>query len=147
MNMSLDLVTFPCLCLHKSTMFAVRSPDALTRTTAAALRGGLFDNLKIVDSTGAEHVVRSAQKLHGVGPFWGYNLFLNQRVRVALDVVPTAKTYTVDEVRKLVMGDFEKWRGWSSRADFEELESSVSRASSSAEILRLVTSAAQDGAI
>jgi hypothetical protein len=121
MNMSLDLVTFPCLCLHKSTMFAVRSPDALTRTTAAALRG--------------------------VGPFWGYNLFLNQRVRVALDVVPTAKTYTVDEVRKLVMGDFEKWRGWSSRADFEELESSVSRASSSAEILRLVTSAAQDGAI
>jgi len=120
-------------------MSTVRSRDALTTTTAAALRGGLFDNLKIVDSSGAEHLVRSARKLHGVGRFWGYNLFLNQRIRVALDVLPTARTYTVDELRKLVMGDFKTWHGWSSRADFKQLESSVLRASSSAEILRLVT--------
>jgi hypothetical protein len=139
--MSLDLVTFPCLCLHKGTLFTVLSRDALTITTAAALRGGLFDNLKIVDSNGAEHVVRSARKLHGVGLFWGYNLFLNQRIRVALNVLPTARSYTADDVRNLVMGDLKNWHGWSSRADFEQLEHSVLRASSSAEILRLVTAA------
>lgn len=134
-----DSVQFPCLCIHKGTVFTVASHDALTSTSAAALRGGLFENLQIIDSTGAEFAVKSARKLHGLGAFWGYNVFLNQRIRVALEIVPTGKVNNADEVRKIVARDFATWHGWESRGDFAEIEKAVMNAGSSAEILQLLT--------
>ncbi len=131
---------FPCLCIHKGTLFTVTSDDSLTTTTAAALRGGLFKKLKIIDSTGREFFVKTARKLHGVGPFWGFNIFLNQRIRVALEIESSGRTYTTEEVRQIVSRDFKGWHGWASREDFDQLKDSIARATSSAEILRLVTS-------
>jgi hypothetical protein len=120
-------------------MFTVASYESLTTTTAAALRGGLFDMLKIIDSAGREFFVKAARKLHGVGPFWGFSIFLNQRIRVALEIEPSGTTYSAEEVRQIVSRDFKGWHGWASREDFDQLKSSVESATSSAEILRLVT--------
>jgi hypothetical protein len=120
-------------------MFTVASHESLTTTTAAALRGGLFDKLKIIDSAGSEFLVKTARKLHGVGAFWGFNIFLNQRIRVALEIESSGRTYTTEEVRQIVSRDLKSWHGWASREDFDQLKDSVERAASSAEILRLVT--------
>jgi hypothetical protein len=138
--MTIDSLQFPCLCIHKGTMFTVASADSVATTTAAALRGGLFERLNIIDSAGKEFLVKSARKLHGVGRFWGFNIFLTQRIRVALEIESTGRTYTADEVRQIVTRDFRSWHGWASREDFDQLKESVLRATSSAEILHLVTS-------
>jgi len=130
---------FPCLCIHKGTMFTVASHESLVTTTAAALRGGLFEKLKIIDSTGREFLVKTARKLHGVGPFRGFNIFLDQRIRVALEIEYGGRTCTTEEVRQIVFRDFKRWDGWASREDFDQLKHSIERATSSAEILGLVT--------
>lgn len=137
-HMNAEQLAAPILCIRNNTMFTCRSIEDLTTTTSAALRGGLFDGLRVVDSNGVEAVVRSAQKLGGVGLFWGFNVFLNQRIRVALQLEATGKALTVDEVRRIVLRDFRAWHGWESREDFDELKRAVQNASSVAEILRLV---------
>ena len=58
--------------------------DALTTCTKVALKNGYFDDLLIVDANGVGYQVKGARKLHGVGPFFGYNIFLNQRIKVEL---------------------------------------------------------------
>ena len=133
-------LTFPVVCVYKGTIFTSKTLDALTRTTTAALRGGLFNGLHIVDSTGKEYTVKNAQKLHGIGPFWGFNVFLNRTVRVDIEIDDDPKMLSADEVRRLVLRDFRIWHGWESRGDFDELKAAVENASTVAEIIRLVTS-------
>lgn len=135
MPMAVRDLTFPVLCFYKSTLFAASSSDTLTRTTSAALRGGLFNGLRVVDSTGTEYVVETVRKLHGIGPFWGFNIFLNRTVRIDITLVETGKQLGVDEVRRLVIRDFRKWHGWESRDDYEQLKASVQTAGSVSEIM------------
>jgi hypothetical protein len=82
----------------------------------------------------------SARKLHGIGPLWGFNVFLNQRIRVDLEVEPTGKKHSTAEIKKIVSHDFTTWQGWASRQDFEQLERAVASASSVSEVIHLITS-------
>lgn len=131
---------FPVLCFYKGTMFTSASLDSLTKSTSAALRGGLFVGLEIVDADGREFIVKGATKLHGIGPFWGFNVFLNQAIRVQLDLEVTGKTLSVDEVRALVRRDFRDWHGWQSRDDFGELAKRLQNAKAVSEIMNLFAS-------
>ncbi len=97
------------------------SAAALTRNTAVGLKQGFYDGLRIVDSRGKWFGVRSARKLHGIGRFGGFNIFLNQRIRVALDLEDENRTASVEEVRGIVLADFQAWDGWRSRGDFDLL--------------------------
>lgn len=133
-------IAFPVLCRHKGTLFTFGSRESLTKTTSAALRGGLFDGLRMIDSTGKEAIVESARKICGVGLFWGFNVFLNQRIRVALSMRDTGRTFSPDEVRAMVLRDFRTWHGWQSRGDFEVLKKAIERAESTSEILHLLVS-------
>lgn len=137
--MNAENLIYPVLCIRKGTLFTCRSFTDLTTTSASALRGGLFDRLLVIDSNGAEAIVRSAANLGGVGLFWGFNVFLNQRIRVELNLEPTGKTLTTDRVRQIVLRDFRNWHGWESREDFDQLKESVKNASTVGEILRLVS--------
>jgi len=44
------------------------------------------------------------------------------------------------EVRRLVLKDFRDWHGWESRDYFDELKAAVEKATSVAEIIRLIAS-------
>ena len=107
--------------------------------TALALRKEVYKGRRIVDSTGTEDAVVSAKKLRGFGPFGGWNLFFNQRVVVQLEVEPTKKVYTADELRKLVLKEFRSWHGWESRVGIDETKDEVRQAKTCAEILRALT--------
>lgn len=133
-----DLV-FPVLHIYRGSLSPARSLELLTTTTSVALRKGFFDGLTIVDSLGKEAVVQQAKKLHGVGPFWGFNVFLNRTIRVELSLQETGRILGVEEVRALVLREFQVWHGWESRGDFDELKASVENAQSVAEIIRLVS--------
>jgi len=131
-------LTFPVICIYKGTIFTSSTLDALTQTTTAAINGGLFDGLQIVDSSGKIYTVKSVKKLHGIGPFCGFNIFLNRTVRVKIEFEDGHETLGVDDVRRIVIGDFQRWQGWQTREDFDQLKTSVEKASTVAEIIRLI---------
>jgi hypothetical protein len=133
-------LAYPVLFLYKDALAGVRTEEALTTTTSVALRAGFFDGLRVIDSEGRQYTVTKARFLHGVGRFWGYNIFLNRRIRVAIDLLESGEVLNVDAVRGLVLREFRSWHGWQAGGDFDELQRGVERASTVGEIIRLVAS-------
>jgi hypothetical protein len=134
-------ISFPALCFNQGVAEVVRDEDALTTTNKLALKShGWYDGLLIVDVNGQSIRVKSARKLHGVGLFFGYSFFVAQRIKVELVFDGEPFSMTVDDVRKRVLESFHKWHGWQTRGDFEELKAAVEKASTVADLIRLVRS-------
>jgi hypothetical protein len=89
----------------------------------------------IVDSNGVGLKIRGAKKLHGVGLFWGYNIFLNQRIKVQPIIAGKPFEVSLSEVKELVLKSFRNWHGWEARGDFEELRAAVAKAGSIQEMI------------
>ena len=90
----------------------------------------MFDDLLLIDSRGAGYRVHGASKLHSVGPFWGYNIFLNQKLRVRLNFTEGPIKISLEDVKELIERSFKRWSGWPSRGDFKVLRKRVSAATS-----------------
>jgi hypothetical protein len=136
--MKLPSFLFPVLCFWRELIRVTASLNQLTTTTRAGLTNGMFNSLLIVDGQGQAIKIKDAHKLHGIGLFWGYNIFLNQRIRVELEPSGEPFSISVDEVRGLVLKSFHTRHGWATRGDFEELEANVQKAASIPEIIRLI---------
>jgi len=114
--------------------------DSLIICSKLALRkGGYYENLLVVDSTGAALKIAGAEKLHGVGPFWGYNIFLSQKIKVRLHIENDPIQMSLADVKQSIFDSFKRWHGWSSRGDFDELKASVKMATSIPEIIKLLS--------
>ena len=124
--MGADDLKYPALGKFPDGSLKVIPTSAyLTLNTAVGLREGYFTDLEIVDSRGKWIIVRAARKLHGEGRFGGYNLFLNQRIRVELDLHDEDRNSDVEQIRALILGDFESWLGWRSREDYTSLREAI----------------------
>ncbi len=120
--MGVDDLEFPILgTFPNGSLEIAAAPTNLTVNTSIGLKQGYYDGLRIVDSRGKWFRVLAARKLHGVGRFNGYNIFFNQRIRVALDIEDEHRNADLEEVRRMVLADFEAWDGWKSRGDFDLL--------------------------
>jgi hypothetical protein len=116
-----------------------KSEHELTTCSKLALRkGGYYEKMIIVDSEGTALNINGAKKLHGVGFLWGYNIFLNQRIRVQLQVKDSFQMQ-LDEVKQRILESFRKWHGWKTRGDFSELKKPVQNAESIPDIIRCLT--------
>jgi hypothetical protein len=131
---------FPVLAFWREFIRIECSWEGLTTTTKAGLKNGMFNDLLLVDSEGRGVRVINARKLHGVGLFWGYNIFLNQRIRVELVVEEKGLNLSLEEVKTLVFASFRKRCGWRTRGDFNDLCAWVKEAKSVAEIITALTS-------
>ena len=105
-NTVIESFKYPVLTFSGTLAIPVRSVDRLTRCTKHALNSGHFAGLVIVDSAGKAVRVRNARKLHGIGRFGGYNIFLNQKVRVELELDGAPFQVSLDEVKSRLMADF-----------------------------------------
>jgi hypothetical protein len=132
-----EALTFPCLAIGERGIWTMAWKTVVA--TRLMLKHRYYDGLRIVDSSGSEYAVKSATRLRGYGPFGGWNLFFNQRVSVRLQVEPTGKTFTVEELRAIVRTDFKSWHGWESRVGIEETKREIAAAGSCAEILHALT--------
>jgi hypothetical protein len=104
------------------------------------LKKGHFVGLLIVDSTGKAVRVRNARKLHGIGRFGGYNIFLNQKIRVELELDGALFQMSLHEVKSRLMADFHSDGGhWDSCEDFDDLVSFVRSANAIDEITKFMT--------
>ena len=135
--MNHEALAFPCLAIGKRGIWTMAWKTVVA--TRLMLKHGSYDGMHIVDSTGTEYAVKSATKAGGYGQFGGWNLFFNQRITVRLDVEPTGRKLTVEELREIVRADFKDWHGWESRVGIEELKREVKAAASCAEILHAMT--------
>jgi hypothetical protein len=88
-----------------------------------------------VDSQSKWYRVRSAHKLHGVGRFGGYSIFFNQWIRVGLDLEDEHREASLEDVKGIVLKDFDSWDGWRSRGDFDVLMRRVKGARTIPELL------------
>src|SRR5262245_21913957 len=134
-----DDLLFPALGrLANGTLDVLPTANHLTLNTANGLRRGFYTGYEIVDSRGRWFRIRSARKLHGVGPFGGYSLFLGQKIRVELDIEDEKRDATLEEVRGLILAEFVAGSSWESRGDFESLRSRLNSAETIAELLRRI---------
>lgn len=136
-----DLLRYPVLEFSKGMVFAARSVEELEQCTKPALRNGFFNDLLLIDSDGKALKITGARKLRGVGPFFGFNIFLNQKILVTLIASGLESIVSVEEVRRLVISAIRGKQEWDSTEDSDELVAVVSRAQSISEITAAVTAA------
>lgn len=132
-----DKIRFPAITFDRFAFNVVQDLDNLTRTTSAGLANGLFNNLQIVDSVGILYFVTAATKLKGIGPFWGYNIFLNQNIRLNLVLSTETKELTLPDLQRKVIAAINKERDfWSSGGNIGEVRKLVYDATSIADLIQ-----------
>lgn len=134
------MLKYPIIWFSQDLVDIGQSEDNITICTKAALHSDFFKRLLLVDSEGNALKVCNAKKICGVGPFWGYNIFLNQRIKVELITEGEPFFVSVDEVKKYIFKSFQNWHGWASRGDFDELKESVAKAQTITELIQLIAS-------
>mgnify|MGYP000853456588 CR=1 FL=1 len=131
-------ISFPVICFYGFLLRIRTDRDDLVITTTAGVKNGMFDNMLVVGVDGKAVRVKSARKLQGIGFLWGFNPMVGRRIKVELLYDGEPFVMSVDEVRSKVLNSFEKWHGWKTREDYDELKASVEKAVSIEEIIRLV---------
>jgi hypothetical protein len=127
---------FPILTLSRPSIIEViKNENDLTICNAKALKNGYYANLRIVDTASYLYIVESAKKVGVIGPFAGFDIFLNQKIRVELLITQSPSKISLDELRKMVFDSFENWHGWSTRGDFDELKEKIENAKSVVEVI------------
>jgi hypothetical protein len=106
MNFANDAL-FPVLVLYEDAEMAIyETLDSLTVCTMADLKAGVkgrFAPSKIVDARGFAWRMDGAEKLRGEGPMCGYNLFLNQTIRVRLLTQENPEPAVLEPIRSEVL--------------------------------------------
>jgi hypothetical protein len=133
---------FPALGLFATGVLDVLpTANHLTLNTARGLRDGFYSGYELVDSSGKWFRIVSARKLHGVGPFGGYSLFLGQRIRVELELEDEHREATLNEVRNLILSEFATSSSWQSRDDVQSLQAQIDSSRTIAELLQRLAQA------
>ncbi len=127
---------YPLLWFSQDLVDVAQAEEGIIVCTRAALHSDFFDNLLLVDANGYAIRIIGAKKLHGVGFLWGYNIFLNQKIRVEL--IPDGEPFklSLDEVRAKVLKVLRGNRSfWESGGNFEEIEQAIVDAKAIPEII------------
>lgn len=82
--------------------------------------------------------VNGATKLHGLGRFGGWNVFLEQKIRASLSFAGPPEPISLDEVKKHVLRSFDEWEEWSTRGDWDSLPGQIEGARSVHQIIRIL---------
>lgn len=133
------MLSFPVLSFSGPCLYVDSDFEKLTTCMKGALKDGYFEGLVIVDSRGLSLRVKNARKLRCVGPFRGYNIFLNQRIQVDLELDGEPFESTVDELRKRVLHSFSTRSAWKSRDDFHELKLRIKSSQTVEAIINVLT--------
>lgn len=141
MSTVLDLsnFTFPILYFSQGLANVAYRPAELTSCTRAALRGGFYRRMLIVEASGRSYRVAEAREVPQRGPVRRLLAALGQVILVELVSDGPPFQSGVDDVRSKVQRSFRRWGGWSTRDDFEELKQRVADAQSVAEILGILS--------
>lgn len=136
--MTLGDLVFPIIALNEGIVLAFATEESASICTPGALKGGWYSGLLLVDSTGRAFRATGARFLHGVGRFWGYNIFLGRTIRVEVLLEDETFEVPLDELKKRVVKGL-RLHGQEVDPDYwKELRRRVFEASGAAEVVQLV---------
>lgn len=131
-------LSYPVLLIRGAVLRVKRSADELSITTRAGLSNKLFEQARLVDATGRCWEIARAEKLHGIGAFGGWNIFLNQRIRVNLLAAESPIQMPLSEIKALVVRALSQWQPISTRGDADGLFARIEVSDSVREIADLL---------
>lgn len=133
----LDL-SFPVAVLYGSCVRTEPDWNSLTSTTSAGLKNGMYRDALIIDTQGLTIKLKDAKKMYGIGFLWGYNIFLNQKIKVHLILSEKPFFTSLNSFKKMLEEIFRTNHGWASRGDFVEFKKSIRRAHNIEQIINII---------
>ncbi|GGG59620.1 hypothetical protein [Hymenobacter glacieicola] len=117
-------IVFPvALFTNQSRPYIYKSEEDLTTANAKALKNNFFNDSFIVDSSNYKFLITSVEKIHGIGLFGGYNIFLNQKVRIKLNLIRDLKELSLNNFLSEVIKRKKHYHG---NISYEEIVSNIS---------------------
>lgn len=102
--LDLSMIKFPAVAFSNSRlMYFARKKDDIEICSKTALKNGFYKGLTIIDADGAEYKIKDANKVGTVGPLWGYNIFLNQKLRVILFLEKAGAAISLNDLKKRIL--------------------------------------------
>jgi hypothetical protein len=130
---------YPVIAFQKGGGYWIyRDSSSVVTANRTALKKGYLNDLLLVDSDGRAIKIESATKLHGVGPFFGFNIFFQRRIKVELKFKDAPFAVSPDEVRNWVFKSWKEFPIDESAGNFDERKSRIEAASSVAEIIGIL---------
>jgi len=128
----------PALFIKKPVYRILRRHCELCESTAYALKSEQFTDARLVDARGRVHRIRGARKVRGIGPFRGWNLFLNQRIEVDLDLELEQEQVELEDLKRWIREAWAAWDGWASGGDLPEKRAALKRATTLADVMEAI---------
>jgi len=112
--LDLSIVRFPVITFSNNRqMYFGRKRDDIEICSKIALKNGFYEGMRIIDADGIEYKIKDAAKVRTVGPLWGYNIFLNQKLRVKLYLGKAGDVVSLDSLKmqilKIMKSDMDFW--------------------------------------
>ncbi|MFM8911720.1 MAG: hypothetical protein ACKOE6_02225, partial [Flammeovirgaceae bacterium] len=125
-------IKFPAITYaERGPVSFARNIDDLTICNSLGLKKGFYNNLEIVDIEGNYFKVIDAKKTGTIGGLFGYNIFLNQKLRVALNIDNKVSKIELIQFKEKTINAFKKdITFWDSDGNFDNKIRSIEKASS-----------------
>src|SRR5213595_1296808 len=105
---------YPALVLTQRWIRVYPDAEALSAAWKRAVDRGRFKDALLVDSRGRARPVRRAKILGHIGPFFGFDVYLNRHVRIAYEFEGDWDRADLEAIRSRVVG---QWNQTSDNVD------------------------------
>jgi hypothetical protein len=139
--MSIDNIIFPVITFKYSYYLIEYKADIanLTSCNKLGLKKGYYNELEIVDSTGNLFIVNKAVKTGTRGCFWGYDIFLNQKIQVSLELKDVVKQIALNDLKSKTWNMIEKNMGfWDSGGNCNQIRKMILKTESIPSLIHAV---------
>lgn len=135
----MNRLSFPVLAIKNQVVHVYHDDDALSQCSRTALSNGWFKNLILIDAELRRFTVRHATKVGTVGALWGFDVFLNQRLRVSLQLVGLEEKLSLEQVKGMLQRAIDADPGhWESGGELNRIREQVDRADGYLELIDIL---------
>lgn len=122
---------FPVIAITRDNYIHLAGKkEDLVICSKTAFKNGFYKRLKIYDSNNMEYILLKAKKIDTVGSFFGYNIFLNQKIKVELQLSDKPKKNDIDSFKQKVLYVLSKDKDfWNSDGRYQDRIDAITNAS------------------
>jgi hypothetical protein len=132
------MLEFPIIAFSKNSFHIARNENEILICTKIALKNNFYKEMNIVDCTGASYNILNAKKIKGIGLFWGYNIFLNQKIKVELIYKDDCSNLNIELFKSKVLNYIKKER-WDSSDNFEDIKLKINQLNNFKQIIIILS--------
>lgn len=127
------------LAIENQVVEVYHNDDELTQCSRTALSDGWFKGLTLIDAELRRFTVRDATKIGTIGALWGFDIFLNQRLRVSLQFAGLEEKVSLEQVKGMLQRAIDADPDhWESGGELNRLRESIDRANGYLELIEIL---------